>query len=592
MGCPLAQGYFWCRPVPPEEFPSVVRTALPSPADASAPPTPDPQVVEQAEHMGWAALDALPTAVAVIGAAGTIVATNFSWKRFALEHGGDASSCGVGVNYLAVCERARGSGAEDAAMAGRGLRAVLTGDRDSFSLEYDGSDANGQRRFLMLVSPVAAGAGAAVVAHVDITDRHIAEQALADSEERFHSIFDQAPLGIFRLDNDGRIVDANRTLCDLVGRPRTELFGSHRTALFYDAEQPRPDAGGAPERATDGEDGPRSSHRLVRRPDGTVRTVQVNDVVVDDKRGGSHTLVATLEDITDRLRLSEDLRRAQEMEALGRLAGGIAHEINTPTQFISDNLAFLANIWPAVAEVLGAAQGAVGRLRAGEAPGDVAAGLEAACQGADLDFVEAEVPSALSQSQDGVHRVATIVRAMKAFGHPDRDDPEPTDINRLVANTITVAQSEIKYVADVATDLGDLPVVMCYQGAVGQVVLNLLVNAAYVVGKSLELSGQRGQIGIRTWLEDAQACIAISDTGPGIPKDVLPQIFEPFFTTKPLGQGTGQGLAMAWATIVDRHRGRIDVATSEAGTTFVVRLPVGADPDGAKAGEIVPPSQT
>jgi signal transduction histidine kinase len=313
--------------------------------------------------------------------------------------------------------------------------------------------------------------------------------------------------------------------------------------------------------------------------------VQVNDVVVHDKEGGSRTLVATVEDVTDSLRLAEDLRRAQQMEALGQLAGGIAHEINTPTQYISDNLSFLSDIWGPVVKLLGVSKDAVARLREGDAPGDVAAALEQGCAEVDLDFVEAEVPTALSQSKEGIERVATIVRAMKAFGRPDPSDPEPTDIDRLVANAVTVARNELKYVAEVTTDFGADRRVMCFPGAISQVVLNLLVNAAYAVGEAQAGTGQRGHIGVKTWAEADRVVIAVSDTGPGIPAHVLPRIFQPFFTTKPFGRGTGQGLAMAWATVVDRHGGQIDVATSGAGTTITITLPVGAP-----AGPIGPPS--
>jgi signal transduction histidine kinase len=204
----------------------------------------------------------------------------------------------------------------------------------------------------------------------------------------------------------------------------------------------------------------------------------------------------------------------------------------------------------------------------------VATLLEERCQAADLDFIQAEVPTALSESQEGVERVARIVRAMKAFGRPDSSDPEPTDIDRLVDSAITVARNELKYVAEVASDFGALPRVMCFPGAISQVVLNLLVNAAYAVGDARDGTKERGQINVKTWVDGSQACISISDTGPGIPPDVLPRIFQPFFTTKPFGRGTGQGLAMAWATIVERHRGTIDVSTSPAGTTFVIMLPL------------------
>jgi diguanylate cyclase (GGDEF)-like protein/PAS domain S-box-containing protein len=582
LGCTLAQGYFWCGAVPPDEFPTACSGPPPTKLNELVTVASTGfEVTDQTQHMGWPVLDALPTAVAVLGSDGTIMATNLAWKRLALERGESASTRGVGANYLAVCEGAQGPGAEDAALAARGLRAVMAGDRDVFTLEYDRNDHGDRRRYLMMVSPVASGSGSVVVAHLDITDRHVVELALAESEERFRNAFDQAPLGIVRLDTNGRVVDANRALCELVGRSPDDLQGSHRDELFADPVE-------SPETGVDNEQragwplkGQGSSQRKVRRPDGTVRIVQVNDVVVDDEMRGLHAIIATVEDVTDRLRLADDLRRAQEMEALGRLAGGIAHEINTPTQFISDNLAFLSNIWGPIAELVRASRSAADRLRTGEPPGDVAALLEQYFAAADLDFVEAEVPAALAQSQEGVERVATIVRAMKAFGHPDRDDPEPTDINRLISNSITVARNEFKYVADVATDFADLPTVMCYQGAVGQVILNLLVNAAYVVANSGEVGNGRGLITVKTWADGAQACVSVSDTGPGIPADVLPHIFEPFFTTKPLGHGTGQGLAMAWATVVERHAGRIDVETSMAGTTFVLRLPIGTAPQTA-----------
>jgi signal transduction histidine kinase len=272
------------------------------------------------------------------------------------------------------------------------------------------------------------------------------------------------------------------------------------------------------------------------------------------------------------------------MEALGQLAGGIAHEINTPTQFISDNLSFLTNVWGPVAEVLRASRSAAARLRHGELAGDVAAVLEQHCEEADLDFVESEVPKALSQSQEGVERVATIVRAMKAFGRPDRSDPEPTDINHLVANAVTVARNELKYVAEVRSELGELPTVLCFPGAISQVLLNLLVNAAYAVGESQEKTGERGRIAVKTWADGAHVFISVADTGPGIPGHIVGRIFQPFFTTKPFGRGTGQGLAMAWATVVERHRGRIDVGTSPAGTTFTVQLPI--VPDGSQEGPV------
>jgi EAL domain-containing protein (putative c-di-GMP-specific phosphodiesterase class I)/signal transduction histidine kinase len=588
IGCRYAQGYYFCRPVTPDNFPTAVDVA-PAPGERSllAEAGLGHEADKEVAHLGLAVLDALPATITVLGEDGTIIATNLAWKRFALENGGNSATGGVGANYLDVCENAKGPGAEDGSAVARGLRAVLTGHRDAFQLEYDCSYGDRARRYLLTASPVAAGSGAVVVAHLDITGRHLAEAALAESEERFRSIFDQAPLGIFRLGTSGAIVDANRAMCELAGRSREELEGLSRAGLFDSpAEATDPDSsasvvdedsGVGPEAAPGAAAQPgglRSSRRRLRRPDGSLRDVQVNDVVIHDPEGKPHALVGTVEDITDGLRLAEELRRAQQMEALGQLAAGIAHEINTPVQFISDNLAFLTNVWAPVGAVLVSARAAAARLLAGDPPAEVARELETSCEGADLDFVNAEVPTALAQSQEGVERVATIVRAMKAFGRPDTNDPEPTDLNRLVANAITVARNELKYVAEVSADFGVLTTLMCFPGAISQVVLNLLVNAAYAVGEAREKSGERGRINIKTWAEADYACISVSDSGLGIPPEVLPRIFQPFFTTKPFGRGTGQGLAMAWATVVERHSGRIDVATSSEGTTFTVRVPL------------------
>lgn len=367
----------------------------------------------------------------------------------------------------------------------------------------------------------------------------------------------------------------NPALTEITGRTAQQLVGTKAAAFWHpdDAVGTAADLG----RLLRGDLDRCIRERRFVRADGSSRNVNVAVSVVRPPDGeGSPMAIATVEDVTERRQLADDLRQAQQMEALGQLAGGIAHEINTPIQFISDNLSFLSDILGPVLKAVGGSLNAAARLRAGEDPGDVAALLEQIAQDADLDFVAAEAPTALSQSQEGLERVATIVRAMKAFGRPDPSEPEPTDINRLVADAITVAGNEIKYVADVTADLGARQTVMCFPGAISQVVLNLLVNAAHAVGESQARTGERGHIGVKTWAEAHRVVIAVSDTGPGIPADVLPRIFQPYFTTKPFGQGTGQGLAMAWATVVNRHGGQIDVSTSEAGTTFTLSLPLAA----------------
>src|SRR5205814_8379962 len=173
--------------------------------------------------------------------------------------------------------------------------------------------------------------------------------------------------------------------------------------------------------------------------------------------------------------------------------------------------------------------------------------------GADVGYLEAEIPKALGDSLDGVTRVATIVRALKEFAHPDNPEKAPADLNQALLSTLTVARNELKYVADVETDLADLPPVLCHIGELNQVFLNLLINAAHAVAEVVDGSEERGKIRVSTSREGNTVVVAIKDSGCGIREEHRDRVFDPFFTTKEVGRGTGQGLTLARATIVDKH---------------------------------------
>jgi two-component system, NtrC family, sensor kinase len=174
------------------------------------------------------------------------------------------------------------------------------------------------------------------------------------------------------------------------------------------------------------------------------------------------------------------------------------------------------------------------------------------------------------------------VKAIKEFSHPQLETMVAIDLNRAIATTMLVAQNELKYVADTTTDFdADLPLVSCLPGDINQVVLNLLVNAAHAIGEAVGTSGARGRITVSTRGDRGHVEIRVADTGTGIPEHVQPRVFEPFFTTKPVGRGTGQGLALAHATIVKKHGGQIVFETEPGrGTTFIVRLPLVSATDG------------
>ena len=266
-----------------------------------------------------------------------------------------------------------------------------------------------------------------------------------------------------------------------------------------------------------------------------------------------------------RLRLAVELELvlAQKLEAVGRLAAGIAHEINTPIQYISDSVHFL-----------GSAFGDLLAIVAGYEP------LDNMDSAANLPFLREEVPGAIERIIEGTHRVATIVRAMREFAHPGASDKTPADLNRAIETTLLISRNEYKYVATVLLQCGEIPEVMCNIGELCQVFLNLIVNAAHALADAGR-NTESGRITIRTGIVEGWAELQFEDNGCGIPPDIIEKIYDPFFTTNEVGRGSGQGLAIARAIVVDKHAGHISVASTPGmGTCFTLRLPLGVQTAG------------
>ncbi len=308
--------------------------------------------------------------------------------------------------------------------------------------------------------------------------------------------------------------------------------------------------------------------------EGGVLRISLNPLFTDS---GTHLGLLLLgEDITKRKQLETQLSLAQKMESIGQLAAGIAHEINTPTQFVSDNLRFLMDSFKDIQMVLEAYNRVVQNLPRDVVDSQLLDAMNETVAEADLDYVTEEIPQALQQSLEGADRIGKIVRAMKQFSHPGTEDKNPIDLNQAIESTITVARNEWKYVAEMVTDFDStLPLVPCLPGEFNQVILNLLINAAHSIGAALETREEcKGTITISTRQAGEWVEIRITDTGTGIPEAVRNKIFDPFFTTKEVGKGTGQGLAIAHDVIVNKHGGRLTFETAlGTGTTFVIQLP-------------------
>ena len=280
-------------------------------------------------------------------------------------------------------------------------------------------------------------------------------------------------------------------------------------------------------------------------------------------------------DITQQRKLEAGLQQAQKLESVGRLASGVAHEINTPVQFASDSIGFLRTASRDLMQVIDKMR-IVNESVLADLPSKAAAAEAAEAEaGADLPYLFEEVPRALDSAHEGLTRVAAIVRSLKEFARPETNGMTEIDLNSAVESTLIVASNEYRYVADIETHFDDLPPVVCEASEVSQAVLNILINAAQAIGDVVKSSGSKGRIIVRTRRDGDLAIISISDSGGGIPKHLQARIFDPFFTTKDVGKGTGQGLTFARSTVVDRHGGEL-IVESEAGrgATFHIRLPI------------------
>ena len=276
----------------------------------------------------------------------------------------------------------------------------------------------------------------------------------------------------------------------------------------------------------------------------------------------------------ERSLLETQLRHAQKLESIGQLAAGVAHEINTPTQFIGDNARFLHEAFEEVTALLAMYERFVEAGANGVARDKMLDEINTAATEADLEYVMAEIPKAIEQTLEGVERVSSIVRSMKEFSHPQGKEKTPADLNRAIQNTIVISRNEWKHVAEVVTDFDPaLPLVSCFLDDINQVILNLILNAAHAVEEASR--GGLGTITIRTRYVAPWAEIHVVDTGAGIREEIRHKIFDPFFTTKAVGKGSGQGLAISYSIVTKKHGGNISFESeTDRGTHFLLRLPV------------------
>ncbi|CAE7260830.1 unnamed protein product, partial [Symbiodinium sp. CCMP2456] len=525
-------------------------------------------------------IDSLDARVCILDERGVILSTNAAWRRFGERFASDAMRLGEGVDYLRFCDESTGSAASDARKLAAGLREIMEGSDECFVMEYPYREAGQEFWYQVRACPFAgagAGGAAAVVAHVDVTDRVIATKSSQEEARRaadLAQIVTESPNEVYIFNQiDLRFVVVNEGSIRATGYTREELLGMTPIDLKADADV----------------------RSFRQRLEPLVRDkVKVLDFQATHcrKNGVSYPVqvsmhaavfhstpvyVAFVTDLTEVRRLEGRLAQSQKLESIGQLAAGIAHEINTPMQCVSNNVEFLQECHQRLFDL-------VDRLvKTLDSPArswdDRKQSVRSLIDESYYNRVAAMAPSAINEAAEASRRVIEIVRAMKVMSHPGTHDFVDSDLNDGIRNAATIARNRWKYVAEVEFDLDEaLPHVPVLPAELNQVFLNLIVNAADAIAEKNGENGPLGVITLRTRYESESVRIEIADNGPGVPEAIRERIFDPFFTTKDVGKGTGQGLAISYDAVVNKHHGTIDfVSTVGEGTTFVVCLPLSVE---------------
>jgi two-component system, NtrC family, sensor kinase len=412
-------------------------------------------------------------------------------------------------------------------------------------------------------------------------EKHL-EQAKREWEQTFNAIPDLIAL----VDENKRIVRANKAMASALDVSPAKTAGKEISLLFNgrwpQINDPSP---------AESETGDRH-HNIeifdeVRKRYFELSVIPYLDPDSGLRIGSIHIArdIHTRKEVEqEKERMHLQLLQAQKLESVGQLAAGIAHEINTPVQYVSTNMDFLGQAFTDLSEVMHSFYDCFEKTEGNIPSAEVSRKMQQTLADADWKYLEKEIPTSIDQSKEELSRVSSIVRAMKEFTHPGSKEAELVDLAHIIETTIIVARNEWKYVAEIITDYDkDLPKVVCVAEELGQVILHLLINAAHAIEEKLgeNPEGGKGAITIGTRADGRFAEIHISDNGIGIPEAIRNRIFDPFFTTKKVGRGTGQGLAIVHNVITEKHQGSIAVESARGqGTTFVLRLPLTNEEEG------------
>lgn len=448
-------------------------------------------------------------------------------------------------------------------------------DSEVYSSHLEFRVTNDQTEIWVLGQIVNLNNSAGDVVGFVITFTDVTQIKLAESEQkRLTTAIDQAAEAIVITDLKGNITYVNPSFETITGYHRDEVLGKNPSILKsgeHDGEFYKNLWG----TITKGEVW---AGRFVNlRKNGQRYTQEATIGPVRDEQGKAISYVCVARDISEQLIFEAQLRQAQKLESIGELAAGIAHEINTPTQYVISNSQFLEEAFGTLMKMLNGSRSLIKAVQEGKDHDELVRMADTILDEKELGFLEEDLPSAFKESEHGLKRISEIVQSIKQLAYPGEVRKGLHSLNEIVRNAITVSTNEWKYVADIDQNLSeDLPEIYCLKGEVGQVVLNLIVNGAHAIESRIAGSTEyKGKLTLSTSYNDDQVILTVADNGSGMSDVVVERAFDPFFTTKEVGKGTGQGLAIAHNVVVNMHCGEISIETEEGvGSTFIIKLPI------------------
>lgn len=410
----------------------------------------------------------------------------------------------------------------------------------------------------------------------EITEHELGRKALSEAYNEIHLIISSISSIMIGVDNNGMVTLWNDVASKLLSLSSDDVVGLDFFALpiNWNREKIAQEAA----ECVKSNKNIRMADILLRHQTDGIRIlgITLTPLFLKDKEHPGFLLIGA--DITERRLLEDQVGRSNKLEAIGQLAAGVAHEINTPTQLVGSNLRFLGQQLDTILGWLDKLHQQKDAAKTESKIPSLIMGSEKDVTLAQLEYFKQEAPKAIEQSLEGIDRISHIVTAMRFFTHPGSENKEIADLNQIIQNAISLSRNEWKIIAEIKTDFDpNLPEVECLPIELSQVVLNIIINAIHAIQDSGE---EKGQIVIVSRQAGELIEVSITDNGTGIPKEIQSKIFDPFFTTKDIGRGTGQGLAIAYTVIVKKHGGTLEFESETGkGTTFIIRLPRRANYD-------------